>query len=66
MRLLSVNRPILWARLTLSGKPTAALVVAAVLLGAVAAARAPEGYHLLKKYTFGGAEGATSLNNSRI
>jgi DNA-binding beta-propeller fold protein YncE len=32
---------------------------AALLLGGIVAARAAEGYHLLKKYTFGPAEGAT-------
>jgi DNA-binding beta-propeller fold protein YncE len=35
------------------------LLGTALLLGGLAAARAAEGYHLLKKYTFGAAEGAT-------
>ena len=36
-----------------------ALAFAAVVLGGMAAARAAEGYHLLKKYPLGAAEAAT-------
>src|SRR5215472_14717342 len=36
-----------------------AVVIVAVVLGGIGAARTAEGYHLLKKYSIGAAEGAT-------
>ncbi len=59
MRLSKVKRHILRETVVRGRGVAVALGVAAIVLGGLAAARAAESYHLLKKYSIGQAEGAT-------